>query len=228
VSALDLDAIEARANAADAGPWRSTWPDPAPAAHDLNDTIVESLAPGLSYAERMVVGTLWHDGSHAVCSEPNAAFIAAARSDVPALAALARAQAAELATLRARMVPMSDAALDAAVAAEDRAAVDEPLLDGTDGAHPAWWRGHDRAAEVWSERVATAERERDEARADAARLRGFLPPVALVVCPACGGGVEGDLDDDAEYITRLHHRGVSRDGLSLVRCDGGIARESAQ
>jgi hypothetical protein len=77
----------------------------------------------------------------------------------------------------------------------------------------------ERAA--WRERVEAAERE-------VARLRGFLPAVALVVCPACGGGVEGELDDDAEYITRLHHRGVARDGLSLVRCDGGIARESAQ
>jgi hypothetical protein len=64
-----------------------------------------------------------------------------------------------------RMEPMTPTALDAAVAAEDRAAADEPLLDGTDGAHPAWWRGHDRAAEVWRERVATAERERDAARA---------------------------------------------------------------
>jgi hypothetical protein len=27
-------------------------------------------------------------------------------------------------------------------------AADDPLLDGTDGAHPAWWRGHDRAAEM--------------------------------------------------------------------------------
>jgi hypothetical protein len=69
------------------------------------------------------------------------------------------------------------------------------------------------AAAVRDERVTVVDevarltRERDEARADAARLRGFLPPVALVVCPACG---------------------VSRDGISLVRCDGGIAREAAQ
>lgn len=71
----------------------------------------------------------------------------------------------------ARMEPMTDAALDAACAAEDRATADDLLLDGTDGAHPAWWRGHDRAAEVWSGRVDELTRERDEARADAARAR---------------------------------------------------------
>ena len=52
-------------------------------------------------------------------------FEACGRGDVLALVALARAQAAE-----------------------DRATADDPLLDGTDGAHPAWWRGHDRAAEM--------------------------------------------------------------------------------
>ncbi len=94
--ALDLDAIEARAAAADPGPWRSTWPD-ASDPNSLDEPVVESLAPGLSYAERMVVGTMWHDGSHAVCSEANAAFIAAARTDVPALVA-------EVRRLRARRV----------------------------------------------------------------------------------------------------------------------------
>lgn len=93
----DLDAIEARANAASAGPWRSTWPDPTPAPHDPNDVVVESLAPGLSYVGRMVVGTLYHDGDHAVCSEANAAFIAHARQDVPALVAEVRRLRAALA-----------------------------------------------------------------------------------------------------------------------------------
>jgi hypothetical protein len=71
-----------------------------------------------------------------------------------------------------RMEPLSLEALDAACAAEDRATVDEPLLDGTDAAHPAWWRGHDRATEVWRSRVETAERERDEARAALALFLG--------------------------------------------------------
>ena len=89
------------------------------------------------------------------------------------LAERAAAVVAEIATLRSvRMEPMSLEALDAACAAEDRATVDDPLLDGTDGAHPAWWRGHDRAAQVWRERVATAERERDEAREEANKLSG--------------------------------------------------------
>jgi chromosome segregation ATPase len=79
-----------------------------------------------------------------------------------------------------RMEPMTASALDAACAAEDRATVDEPLLDGTDGAHPAWWRGHDRAAEVWRERVATAERARDEARAAAAGVLTALEAPAPV------------------------------------------------
>jgi hypothetical protein len=43
-------------------------------------------------------------------------------------------------------------------------AADDPLLDGTDGAHPAWWRGHDRAAEM-------LKAQRDAALADAARAR---------------------------------------------------------
>jgi hypothetical protein len=81
------------------------------------------------------------------------------------LAERAAAVVAELDALRAvRMEPMTPAALDAACAAEDRATVDDPLLDGTDGAHPAWWRGHDRAAEMLTA-------QRDAAVADASRAR---------------------------------------------------------
>jgi hypothetical protein len=31
---------------------------------------------------------------------------------------------------------------------------DDPELDGTDGAHPAWWRGNDRGVEAACERIA--------------------------------------------------------------------------
>ncbi len=66
-------------------------------------------------------------------------------------------------------------AYDAACAAEGRLLdLDDPILDGTDAAQPAWWRGHDRATEAWRERVATAERERDTAIAEADRLRSVM------------------------------------------------------
>lgn len=119
--ALDLDAIEARAAAADPGPWRSTWPD-ASDPNSLDEPVVESLAPGLSYAERMVVGTFWYDGPHAACGEANAAFIAAARSDVPALVAALREARAEVRRLRAEVEAAEVDALKA------QAAAAEPVL----------------------------------------------------------------------------------------------------
>jgi hypothetical protein len=66
------------------------------------------------------------------------------------------------------------------------------------------------------------------AHGEVAKLRSFMPNEAVAVCPSCGGGVVADLDDDWEYITRRHHRSVARDGLSLVLCDGGIAREGTR
>lgn len=74
-ASLDLEAIEARANAADLGPWT---------AHD----------DGLVWAER--VG----DPVSGSAEQPNAEFIAAARADVPALAAEVRRLRAELAAER--------------------------------------------------------------------------------------------------------------------------------
>jgi hypothetical protein len=50
-------------------------------------------------------------------------------------------------------------------------AQDNPALDATDGAHPAWWRGHDYVTERWRERLATAEAERDDLRAENETLR---------------------------------------------------------
>lgn len=39
---------------------------------------------------------------------------------------------------------------------------DDPAWDSTDAAHPAWWRGQEHAAKIWSERVETLMYERDE------------------------------------------------------------------
>ena len=114
----------------------------------------------------------------------------------------------------ARMEPMTASALDAACAAEDRAAVDEPLLDGTDGAHPAWWRGHDRAAGMLTA-------QRDAALADAARLRAALAEAPTVKISSFtlltpGGTYEAGSIAKLLWLVvshRLHH---------LVRGEGWI------
>ena len=99
VAELDIDAIEARANAATPGPWRSTWGDDgtAPPKHpDFGEeTTIEAV--GLEGIDGKVVGLLWYDGLHTACREDDAAFIAAARTDVPALVAEVRRLRAELA-----------------------------------------------------------------------------------------------------------------------------------
>jgi hypothetical protein len=151
------------------------------------------------------------------------------------LAERAAAVVAEIATLRAvRLEPMTPTALDAACAAEDRATVDDPLLDGTDGAHPAWWRGHDRAAEMLTAqrdaalaacgeqsaedgatiqrfgaalnaetaRAETAERERDAALADAARLRAAAREM-LTALEAPAPVWDADESEHDEHAARL-------------------------
>ena len=42
------------------------------------------------------------------------------------------------------------------------------LLDATDGACPAWWRGHDYEAEKMRDKLAAAERERERWATEAA------------------------------------------------------------
>ena len=97
MSALDLDAIEARAAAATLGPWIAYRP-----AEYRHDYRIATTAPEMNRNREWYVGRLTR--SHENEAHPSlhdAEFIAAARSDVPALVALARAQSAEIATLRA-------------------------------------------------------------------------------------------------------------------------------
>ncbi len=109
-----------------------------------------------------------------------------------------------------RMEPMTPSALDAACAAEDRATADEPLLDGTDGAHPAWWRGHDRAAEMLSA-------QRDAARADAAALRSAAREyLALRDAVAAHQTMARLFTDYAEFVSAIDKLTVARDALRSV------------
>ena len=91
--------------------------------------------------------------------------------------------------------------------------VDDPALDATDGAHPAWWRGHDHATAQWRERVATAETERDEARAEAERLREALDAARALVAKipheeGCPGNrhIDCGLDGDSWCCVRSRSR----------------------
>ena len=99
-----LDAIEAREKAATPGPWASTWAhtehDGVP-AEQLDEAAIVSSAEGLGRDNAVVVGSLWYDGPHTICREHDAAFIAAARTDVPALVADDRRLRAEVERLRA-------------------------------------------------------------------------------------------------------------------------------
>lgn len=61
---------------------------------------------------------------------------------------------------------------------------DDPLLDATDGAHPAWWRGHDHTAA----KIA-------EARAELHTLRGQI----AAVLAAAGDPYVGDDPSTGEY-----------------------------
>jgi hypothetical protein len=63
--------------------------------------------------------------------------------------------------------------------------VDEEIFDATDGAHPAWWRGHDHVAERMREQMETMRTERDAAYAVlASAARGELPQCYKSGCHA--------------------------------------------
>jgi hypothetical protein len=98
-TAAELAAWEALAAKATAGPWQSRWTDVAK-DEDHYETVVVSAAPGLDAMAAMVVGLLWWNGDHVGCSEPNAAFIAAARDALPRLCERVRALEAAVVAVR--------------------------------------------------------------------------------------------------------------------------------
>jgi hypothetical protein len=110
-----------------------------------------------------------------VC-ERDADVYARVRRDVERLARTVVAQAEDLERVTAERQEarrQRNRALDELSDVKDEHAVDlatlrptdDPMLDATDGAHPAWWRGHDHAAEKMREAL-------DDARLTADRLLG--------------------------------------------------------
>lgn len=103
--------------AATKGPWRSTWGDDEAADAERGkqgeEVVLESTV--LEGHERLVLGTLWHDGLRPCCREEDAAFIAAARTGWPRDAARVGVLCERVAALEAHV-----ATLDALKAIGDR------------------------------------------------------------------------------------------------------------
>lgn len=134
------------------------------------------------------------------------------------------AHAARLTAAIAALRPLvGDGALDATRAAEDHATADDPLLDGTDGAHPAWWRGHDRAAEMLTaqrDAAVAAERARCTARVRDVgdRWSGLKSTAttraARAVINAALRGIEtGDTGADIDLVAQRDVAARERDAL---------------
>lgn len=93
----ELAAIEARLAATTRGPWRSCWDDAANGdghsdAYDWPAIYhpIDGVKPVDLPHEAQVVSVMYYDGTLVGCREPDAAFIAHAREDVPALLAEVR------------------------------------------------------------------------------------------------------------------------------------------
>lgn len=50
-------------------------------------------------------------------------------------------------------LPLTADGLPVALVDEVKRLRDDPELDATDGAHPAWWRGHDHASKQWRAKI---------------------------------------------------------------------------
>ena len=78
-------------------------------------------------------------------------------------------------------------------------AYDDPEMDATEGAHPAWWRGEAYAATKWKERCERAEKALDEAR-----------------CPSGGAEHRTYLRELEEARASLDNLDAEREGLRVL------------
>jgi hypothetical protein len=123
----ELEAIEARAAAANPGPWT---------------TVLPSIELGYTDGHTLVDGEGCHFGELAPAEDDppgghrnsNAAFAAAARTDVPALVAALRRERARCAELRAACVALA-AARAASLAATEAWRVGEAGMDAVSAAY---------------------------------------------------------------------------------------------
>lgn len=209
--------IEGRLEAATRAPW-GAGPNRVFAAN----------ADGTPATGGMRVGMYPHIAS--VSRENDAALIAAAPTDLRwLLAELARVTAERDAAEKHAAVMESHAcSMKAGAFGLLRSALaDNPDFDATDGAHPAWWRGHAHGARRMAAALDAARAERDEARASMEALttevRATLGENAAVnaleaIATACGAppwSYPGQVVRDVEGMLTILRR--ERDGCRAER-----------
>lgn len=85
-------------------------------------------------------------------------------------------------------------------------ALDDPDMDATDGAHPAWWRGHDHTAKVFGEKLVAWLRGEDDLKGSMSepwqtirfQIAGLLLAASQTKTPAY-------LGDDPERLKGMVH-----------------------
>lgn len=139
---LDLEPIKARESEATTGPWVSAW-ECTPSHTETLETVIYN--PAAHDGEKQIVGFIFYDKYWAACSRPNAAFIASAREDIPALVA-------ELERLRTALLAEREAC----------AQIAESFI-------PSGFRGGDH---LLGDAIGIARDDRARTIADAIRQRG--------------------------------------------------------
>jgi hypothetical protein len=110
-----------------------------------------------------------------------------------------------------------------AAALRATACADDPLLDGTDGAHPAWWRGHDRAAEMLTAQRDEARAELDASHSLIVRQGDILRGVANVLRGEPGPLASHGHHDLAERATEMRSRAEAAESLAAEALREGLA-----
>lgn len=216
-----IAAIRARVEAATPGPWRDLpgWDDATDTEN--NDRIVTSDYTDDNRDQRaVVVGELWYDGPHVLVAPVDATFIAAARTDVPALLADRAALVGALkkiSAIRDSIIGMQGfnfsehayplvAALNEAGYAGAGYEIARANLGTVINQRDAAIDERDALAA----KLAEVERERDEARDRYQRLTGDWSRLNESYVRLHGGSVKAE-SERSNYLARLANRTEERD-----------------
>lgn len=113
-----------------------------------------------------------------------------------------------------------------AVSARRDLAFDDPGMDATDGAHPAWWRGHDHTAAKWLQvGVAQTEHLPCTSRNSVDKTCREYMQVEREFCDACGA--RAALEELKRRIERLGGTDTAREGPGESLAPSSSANQGA-